>query len=122
MSAEASGGGTNAFSVIRKLTIARLPLHDEKELQRSIAVILPLPLFEPEYELDERNIIDFFGGGIGIEVKINGSKRSIFNQCNRYCQFPVIKEFILVTNKSMGLPETINGKPCYVVNLGKAWL
>lgn len=105
----------------------RLPLHDEKALQGAIWTIFQQS-FDPgfiikELSLDKDNIIDFFVyDGIGIEVKIKGSKREIFRQCTRYCEFDEIKSLILITNLSMGFPEQINGKDCYVFKLGNAWL
>ncbi|HEY4288253.1 MAG TPA: hypothetical protein VGN00_14210 [Puia sp.] len=105
----------------------RFPLHDEKQLQKEIgealASIIQGGTLSREFVLDRNNIIDFFvDPGIGIEVKIKGSKRDIFRQCTRYCQFDIVKSLILITNLSMGFPEQINGKDCYVIKLGTAWL
>jgi hypothetical protein len=75
-----------------------------------------------EARLDGKNRIDFKVGGIGIEVKIKGNAKAIYKQCARYCALPEIEALILVTGRSMGFPETINNKPCYVVRLGKGWL
>lgn len=105
----------------------RFNLHDEKELQFEISVLLANYIsgqdFKREFRLDEKNIIDFFiYNQVGIEIKIKGSKRAIYHQCVRYCEFEKIKSLILITNKSMGFPEQLNGKDCYVLNLGKAWL
>jgi len=105
----------------------RFLLHDEKVLQRDIYTAL-LEIMDPgfvikELQLDPDNIIDFFVyDGIGIELKIKGSKRQIYKQCERYCRFDEIKSLILITNLSMGFPEQINGKDCYVLKLGSAWL
>lgn len=78
--------------------------------------------FKKEYVLDAKNRPDFFIDGFAIEVKIKGSAKSIYRQCERYCSFDEVNGLVLVTNRSMGFPETIFGKPCYVINLGKAWL
>lgn len=110
----------------------RFELQQEKTLQRQM-----WDLFQKtdlgyaiywNYYLDESNNIDFFfevcdKSGFGIEVKINkGSKKSIYRQCERYCQFDVIKALILVTNRSIGFPKEILNKPCYIFNVGMAWL
>lgn len=113
--------------VIKSLRGHRFLLHNEKELQIAIhstlMVDLPFGSIKREFILDDENIIDFLiDGEIGIEVKIKGQRRQIFRQCERYCSFDQIKKLLLVTNKSMGFPEQINGKDCYVINLGKAWL
>ncbi len=105
----------------------RLPLHEEKSLQLAIHNALLLEIehsdIRREFILDEKNIIDFLVfGKIGIEVKIKANKRAIYRQCCQYCEFSTIETLILVTNTSMGFPPAINGKDCYVHNLGKAWL
>lgn len=78
--------------------------------------------FLRHHPLDKANIPDFFLDGIAIEVKIKGGKKAIYKQCVRYCSFEAVKVLILCSNKSMGFPAEINGKPCYFINLGKAWL
>lgn len=108
------------LQTLRTLEFKKLSLHDEKTLQREIAALLPT--FVREYRLSPNDVIDFFLLGVGIEVKIKGSRRQIYEQCKRYCQFSRVECLILVTNRTMGLPKEINGKHCYVVNLGKAWL
>lgn len=103
----------------------KLFLNDEKVLQLEIYQLLAGPAgaqLEREKHLSEKNIIDFFIDGLGIEVKIKGSRKQIYRQCERYCQFQEVKALILITNVSMGFPEQINGKDCYILNLGKAWL
>ena len=113
--------------IIEILNKKRFLLHDEKELQRQVHTELlkhfRTDQLEAEHYLDKGSIIDFFIlPGIGIEVKIKGGKREIYRQCIRYCGFERIKALILLTNISIGFPEEINGKPCYIVKLGKAWL
>lgn len=105
------------------LSTKRYPLQSEKLLQLSLAK--DLLGFEPEFELHrDIGIIDFFNAqyGIGVEVKIGGNRRQIYEQCKRYCVSGHIKFLVLVTNRSMGLPSRLVDKPCYVVNLGRAWL
>lgn len=114
-------------SILTILGSKRFPLHDEKALQASIYDIflsnLPTSTVDREFILDAKNTIDFLiNGKYGVEVKIKASKRAIYKQCERYCQFDSIESLILVTNTSMGFPEQINGKDCYILNLGKAWL
>lgn len=111
--------------VIKTLSTFRVPLHDEKRLQAELVKLLPL--FIPEYRLTESDIIDFYQSGIGIEVKIKGSRRQIFHQVERYCRAEgynggPMHTLILLTNRSMGLPDKIGNVTCHVVNLGKAWL
>lgn len=102
----------------------RFPLEVEKETQAAIEQKFKESGIEysREHKLDQSSIPDFFINGIAIEIKIKGNAKSIYKQCERYCQFEEVKSLILVTNRSMGFPKEINGKPCYFINLGKAWL
>ena len=115
--------------VLHILSNRRFVLHDEKLLQDEIYNALLTKIYKndikKEYHLDDKNesIIDFLVyGHIGIEVKIKGQKRAIYRQCERYCSFDDIQQLILFTNVSMGFPEQINDKDCYLINMSKAWL
>ena len=98
----------------------KLPLQSEAELQKAILKFLPEA--QPEYRLDPKSRIDFFVNGIGIEVKIKGQARAIYKQCERYCGFDQIQALVIVTNRSMGFPKEMCGKPIFVFKLGTAWL
>lgn len=103
----------------------RFNLSDEKLLQAELEEILLRNYGERmfrEKRLDKKNIIDFLIDGIGIEVKIGGSKKAIYQQCVRYCSFEEVKSLILVTNVAIGFPKEINKKDCFVLKLGQAWL
>lgn len=110
--------------IVKILSSNRFPLEKEKETQEVIEKkFLENGIkYSREHRLDDNNIPDFFINGVAIEVKIKGNAKSIYKQCERYCQFDDVKKLILVTNRSMGFPTEINGKPCYFINLGKAWL
>ncbi len=112
------------MTTLQILSRIKFSLDDEKKLQEDIASALKAHKveFEREYVLDPHNMPDFFIDGTAIEVKIKGNARKIYKQCERYCQFEQVKELILITNRSMGFPKSINGKPCYILTLGKAWL
>jgi len=111
-------------TILKTLYSHRFPLVVEKETQAAIEEKFAengVP-YSREHRLDEKNIPDFFVDGIAIEVKIKGNAKQIYKQCERYCKFDEVKKLILVTNRSMGFPKEINGKDCYFINLGKAWL
>ena len=113
--------------IIALLRKKRFSLHNEKALQREMEdyLIKTLPAGEVrrEHILDPGSIIDFLiAPGIGIEVKTKGAKRDILKQCTKYCTFEEVKALILVTNLAMGFPDQLNGKDCYVLKLGAAWL
>ncbi len=110
--------------ILRTLRFAKLNLSNEKITQLQVARELSLYKFDREFRLDKHNIPDFYHHEmkLAIEVKIKGGRMNIFRQCARYCEFEQVKILILCTNKSMGLPDQINGKPCYYIHIGKAWL
>jgi hypothetical protein len=110
--------------VLNILSSNRFPLEKEKETQTIMEVRFAEKgiKYNREHRLDADNIPDFFIDGIAIEIKIKGNAKKIYKQCERYCKFDEVKYLVLATNRSMGFPKEINGKPCYFVNLGKAWL
>lgn len=115
--------------IISVLSKKKFYLSEEKITQVQIYEALTATnryAFTREYYLDKEklNKPDFFETefGIAIEVKIKGQKKAIYRQCERYCKFDQVKYLILCTNKSLGFPPEINGKPCYYIHLGKAWL
>jgi len=110
--------------IIKLLSTKRFIITDEKELQKSIEDVFKASgaQYKREFILDQKNRPDFFIDGIAIEIKIKGNAKKIYKQCERYCQFNNVKSLLLITNRSMGFPEQINGKDCYIMNLGKSWL
>lgn len=123
----------SAKDILAILGQHKIPVSNEKVTQLKINQILrrfesSIFAFEKvefvrEFRLDDKNIIDFLvNDHIGIEVKIGGSAKDIYRQLERYTAFDQIKEIILVTSRTMGLPPTINNKPVFVLNLSKAWL
>ena len=103
---------------------ARLDLQNEKVLQQQIYDLFIQAGIEcrREVQLSAGNIIDFVSHQIGIEVKINGTKKAIYKQCERYAAHDELLALIVVTNKSIALPSHINNKPTFIINLGQAWL
>ena len=112
---------TKTISVLRSL---KFPLGSEAECQQAMAkAFLQEGLkYTKEYRFDAQNRIDFFGEGVGIEVKIKGRAKSILAQCERYCAFEELKVLIVATNRALGLPYFLNDKPVYIINLGRSWL
>jgi hypothetical protein len=114
--------------ILSKLSSEKFSLENEKLTQREInAKLTEWGInFKSEYDLDEKNCIDFYFPDFkaGIEVKIGGNhtKNNIYRQVKRYCNFDDISTIIVFTNKSMGLPPTINNKKTHILSLGKAWL
>lgn len=113
-------------TVLYALRQCRADLTNEKNTQRQLHQALTDKncIFVREHRLDEKSIPDMFNAehGIAIEVKIKGRKKDIYKQLLRYSQFEAVKILILCSNKALGLPAQIGGKPCYFIHLGKAWL
>ena len=99
-------------------------LSSEKRLQAEIEQVLTDNGidYEREYHLGEYGFVDFFIEGIAVEIKTKGKVKAIYRQCRGYCEHEDVKSLILVTNTSMGLPDEINNKPCFVLNLGLSHL
>lgn len=117
----------HAYEIMRALQGKRFQLTNEKALQDEIYKLLlkefPNALIEKEFHFDDKNIIDFrIDKHLGIEVKIKGEKRNLYNQCVRYCKFDEIQSLLLITSLTMGFPADINNKECFVFKLSQAWL
>jgi hypothetical protein len=110
----------------RSLYNAKYHYKNEKELQRGVGIVLSeLGLeFEPEFPLTKRDRIDFLTEEIGIECKADDSNggtslAAVTRQLMRYAQSDRVKELILLTtmSKHKNLPESLNGKPLFIVHL-----
>lgn len=78
--------------------------------------------FRHEVSIGKGSRIDFIVDGIGIEVKKGKPNRSsVLNQLSRYSESDEIDGLILVIERSMDMPEQLNGKECRVVALNKLW-
>ena len=69
-------------TVLQTLKTRRFSMTNEKKTQLQLYEILKPMDFLREHRLDKENIPDFFHlqHGIGIEVKIKGSKKDIYRQ------------------------------------------
>lgn len=112
------------------LSSGRFDLDDEKACQAQIrqwlADRLPAeirPDLKPEHRLSTRDIPDFFILGVVIEVKMNKAREAdVMRQLGRYAEHPEVTDLILLTNRAVRAPGSINGKPLCVISLGRAWL
>ncbi len=115
--------------IIELLSKQRFSVENEKELQAQISTALATGGFVNvrEYRLNAKSIIDIYvpdpiKGGVGIEIKISGTAKSIHAQLSRYAFDAKITSLILITNRTIGLAPTLNDKPIQIIKLGKAWL
>lgn len=107
--------------------ISRTPLvqSNEIDVQAKISDLLTLHNVRHKREvvLGPGDRPDFMlEGGIALEVKLRASKRAIYRQCERYCQYDQVNGLILVSATAMGFPEEIHGKSTWVASLGGGWL
>ena len=78
--------------------------------------------FAHEVSLAPRCRIDLMCGGVGIEIKRGRMERAkVLRQLTRYAACERVAGLILVTEKSLGLPREIGGKPVRVVCLNRLW-
>jgi hypothetical protein len=111
--------------IAQTISRTRLPLARESATQSALAVAFARAgiRFEREVSLNAADRVDFIvSDWIAVEVKVKGSRTSIYRQCVRYCLHERVLALILASNVAMGLPPLIEGKPARLVNLGRAWL
>jgi hypothetical protein len=72
---------------------------------------------EREVRLSTRDRIDFLAGGVGVEVKVDGSAAQVERQLARYAQSPRLHSLVLVTNcvRHGKVARELNGKPVTVL-------
>lgn len=111
--------------IIEAISALRAPLQQgEYDLHRLVmdaldAAALP---WEHEVRLAPRCRIDLMCGGVGIEIKRGAvDKARILEQLRRYAACERVEGLILVTEKTVALPHTINGKPVRLVCLNRLW-
>lgn len=110
--------------VIKIIQRYRFSLSSEWQLQNDVERVLikhEIP-YKREYVLDKKNRPDFMIYGYAVEIKIGGTATNIYKQCSRYAAFEQVDGVVLITNRAMGFPTEIHGKPAYLVSLGGAWL
>ena len=95
---------------------------DETSLQEKIGALLASKGIGHvrEYRLSPKDRVDFMVGPIALEVKIASRSVEVERQLERYAQSPEVEELVLLTSRSAhrgGIPNTLNGKPVYVVYL-----
>ncbi|WP_416358181.1 hypothetical protein ACLNGM_09845 [Aureimonas phyllosphaerae] len=111
--------------ILAALRSRRMPVDTEARLQAEIGAALvaaEIPA-TAEHRLDQRNRIDFFADGIGIEAKIGGGRLAVWRQLERYAAFPDITALVLVGTVAVPAHLSIcGGKPFRHVSVGAGWL
>lgn len=119
-------------AIARLISLGRYELGNEKATQEGIwrrlfveQTDFPGLAVQRERRLGPGDIVDFFvpAAGVAVEVKLKrNSGREILRQLERYAAHDAVQALVLVTNRAMGLPPEIKGKPTWYVSLGRAWL
>ena len=111
--------------IIEAISALRAPLQQgEYDLHRLVmdaldAAALPC---EHEVKLAPRCRIDLMCGGVGIEIKRGKvEKARIIEQLRKYADCEQVQGLILVTEKTVPVPHTINGKPVRLICLNRLW-
>lgn len=104
----------------------RLSLQNEKRLQQEIEKALTENgiAHEREVHLNDESIVDFMVGSIAVEVKIKtkANAMSIYRQMERYAEFEQVETLLLITGRTLSLPDIINNKPVYMMTLSRTQL
>jgi hypothetical protein len=105
--------------VLEHLRAFRFDASTEDTFQLAVARALQLrgAAFEREVRLSARDRIDFLlGGGIGLELKINGAPSEVTRQLLRYAESDRISALVLVTTRALhrAMPAVLLGKPLRV--------
>ena len=111
--------------VIAALQTLRAPIQQgEYDLHRLVMDALDaasIP-YEHEAKLATRCRIDLMCGGVGIEIKRGKIEIArVKEQLRKYAACPQVEGLILVTEKTVPLPHTMNGKPVRLICLNRLW-
>ncbi len=111
--------------VLRALSTLRASaMPGEYDLHRLVAEALKaagLPCIH-EYRLAPRRRIDFFVGGVGVEIKKGRpNARELLKQVERYLACDELREIIVVTQKDTPLPARVLGKRVTCISLDRLW-
>ena len=111
--------------ILAALRQLRAPIQQgEYDLHRLVMEALDAAsvAYEHEVALAPRCRIDLMCGGVGIEIKRGHVERSrIRMQLQRYAACEQVQGLILVSEKTVDLPRTMNGKPVFQVCLNRLW-
>ena len=112
-------------AVLRALRTLRVPLqqgeYDLHALVREALNRAGLPA-EHEVPLAPRCRIDFLCGRVGVEIKRGRAERArVLAQLRRYAACERIEALILVTERTLSLPDELSGKPLRTVCLQRLW-
>ena len=112
-------------AIVAALSTVRMPAQPEEyDIHAAVARALAEAGLEyaHEYRLGPRRRIDFRVGRVGIEVKKGRpASAQLREQLRRYLESDALDAMIVVTQRVVRLPQTLSGKPVYLVSLNRLW-
>ena len=111
--------------IVHAIAAVRMPAQPEEyDIHAAVARALTEAglEYDHEYRLGPRRRIDFKVGRIGIEVKKGRpASAQLRAQLARYLESDALDAVIVVTQRVTRLPESIDGKPVYIISLNRLW-
>lgn len=108
-------------TVERVLSGHRFRYSGERELQTGVETALRSAGLDVQREasLGDAGTIDFLLGGLGIEIKVRGTRPDVTRQVHRYLQHGSIAALLLVTTRAelARIPSVISGKRVFTHHL-----
>ncbi len=111
--------------IVDAISRLRAPLQQgEYDLHRLVMDALnaaDIP-YEHEVPLAPRCRIDLMCGSVGIEIKRGKVETArVLAQVQKYAACPQLTALVVVTEKTLPLPRTMNGKPVRLICLNRLW-
>lgn len=114
-----------ARRIVHLIQTHRIDVTTEDAAHRGILAVLAadMPDSRSEVRLSPKDRIDVLCGACGVEIKVAGSRRAIFDQLRRYAEHDAIQALVLATGIAWPEPQfKINEKPVLVASLSRGWL
>ena len=110
------------LSALRALRVP--PQRGEYDLHALVREALARAGLQAEHEtpLAPRCRVDFLCEGVGIEVKRGRAERArVLAQLRRYAACERVRALVLVTERTLALPDSLSGKPLRIICLSRLW-
>lgn len=113
-----------ARRIVTVIEARRINMTTEEAAHRAISAALTAAGIEHENEvrLSKGERIDMLAGRVGIEVKVQGQRRAIYRQLERYVLRPEIDALVLVTGVAFPGSLDVEGRTVFIANLTRGWL
>lgn len=103
---------------VRRIGVLEQTIHDAVRDELRAAGFV----FRREYTFSQGCRADIWVDGIVIEVKkLRPVRAKLCDQLTRYARHERVRELVVVLEKSVALPRTIEGKPVHVISLNAQW-